>query len=516
MTSVASMKLLVIDPDEYAPGIIRTVLRTRLVDPFEVDHESDSEQALRRIEQCRHDVCLIDHDFDSAYHGAFVEAALAVGCPPLLFLNGNRNHAAEQTALAVGAADFLWKEELSAPMLESAVRHARNVRDRMRIERQMHLGQRMETVGQLAGGIAHEFNNILTAIVGFGSLLAEHLEHDETATLQVREILGGAERARSLTRDLLAFSRRQVLRPARVNLAEVVEPLVRMLRGVLGSHIELIVRCAEGVPSIHADRAQLDQAITNLAINAREAMPNGGRLSIEVDAVTLDEAYCDTHISARPGDYVRLAVTDTGGGIPREQLPRVFEPFFTTGDSGTHAGLGLSTVYGIVKQSGGNIWVYSEPGLGTTFKLYFPVRVVNQLDVDRVVTPDPAPSRGARTILLVDDTEMVRRLTRNVLSRAGYHVLEAGGAEEALQVAGSQPAPIDLLVTDVIMPGRTGIDLADHMRTAGNHVRVLYTSGYTEMSLVREGLLAEDVVFLQKPFTPEDLLRKVRQVLEAA
>jgi two-component system, cell cycle sensor histidine kinase and response regulator CckA len=368
---------------------------------------------------------------------------------------------------------------------------------------------------QLAGGIAHEFNNILTAIVGFGGLLAEHLADDEAAASQVREILTGAERASVLTRDLLAFSRRQVLRPAWIDPKEVVEHLARMLRGVMGSHIALTVRCAERVPPIHADRAQLEQAITTLAIAARSTMAHGGELTIELDDLMLDSAYCDAHISARPGRHVRLAMSDTGQGIPRDLLPRVFEPFFSASTAAGMPGLGLSTVYGIIKQTGGNIWAYSEAGVGTTFKLYFPTNEEAAADPPHASAAVHEVLSGSETILLVDDTDIVRRLARDVLSTAGYRVLEANGADEALQVAGAQPA-IDLLVTDVVMPGRSGIELADRLRSASIDVRVLYISGYTDAAIVRNGLLAEEAAFLQKPFTPQDLLRKVRQVLEAA
>jgi signal transduction histidine kinase len=508
------LRLLVIDSDEETGHMIRALLRGRLDTACATESVCAADEALRLIEQGQHDVWLLDRDFDLLEHGRLLKAVVAAGFPPLVLLDGHRSTAVEREVLVSGAASVIWKEELSAPLLQSALRHALDVRDRVRLERQMHLGQRLETVGRLAGGIAHEFNNILTAIIGFGSLLAETMEADESASAQLREILGGAERAAALTRDLLAFSRRQVMRPAPLDLTEVVEHLSRMLRGVLGSQISLRIECA-GVPPIHADRAQLEQAITNLAINARESMPRGGALTIEVDAVVLDSAYCDAHISATPGEYVRLSVTDTGVGIPKDLLPRVFEPFFTVRDVPAAAGLGLSTVYGIVKQSGGNIWAYSEPGLGTTFKLYFPVYRADR-PAESVPEGPRRALRGSETILVVDDTETVRRLTRDVLTGAGYRVLEAGGADEAMHVAAASGTPIDLLVTDVVMPGRNGVELVERLRSLRPAMRVLYVSGYTDLAVVRDGLLGSDAAFLQKPFTPEDLLRKVRQVLESA
>ncbi len=491
---------------------LRALLAGRRRDAAAITWVATADAAFPVIDQRGHDVCIIERALDAS--GDVMQSAVAAGYVPVLLLEGNRELQVEHDALAAGAAGLLWKEELSAPLLDSVLRHAADMRDRARLEHQLHLVQRMETVGQLAGGIAHEFNNILTAIVGFGTLLAERVADDPGASGQVREILSGADRATTLTRDLLAFSRRQVLRPTNVNLAELVTQLARMLGGVVGSHIELKVRCAERMPAIRADRAQIEQAITNLAINARDAMPNGGHLIIELDEVVLDRSYCETHVSARPGRHVRLCISDTGVGIDPALLPRVFEPFFTTRDPATASGLGLSTVYGIVKQSGGNIWVYSEPNLGTTFKLYFPVDAAEESMAVHNETPKREASQGSETILLVDDTDMVRRLARDVLSTAGYRVLEAGGADEAIQVAGNQLDPIDLLVTDVVMPGRNGIELADRLRTSRADMPVLYISGYTDMAIVRDGLLSQDVAFLQKPFTPDDLLRKVRQVLE--
>ena len=507
------LRVLLVVRDAEIAAILRTLFEGRNEGAC-VEWVGTAGAGLPLIEQCSHAACVIDHALDLPTEGSLLRGAVTAGYAPVVLLDGARDPALEREALASGAADFLWRDELSAPLVDGAIRHAAALRDHGRLERQLHLVQRMETVGQLAGGIAHEYNNILTAIVGFGTLLSDRVADDPTSAGQVREILHGADRATTLTRDLLAFSRRQVLRPTTIDLSDLVTQLARMLRGVLGSRIELKVRCADSVSAIRADRAQLEQAITTLAINARDAMPEGGQLILELDEVALDDAYCRSHVSAKPGRHVRLCLTDTGVGIARELLPRIFEPFFTLRAPGTASGLGLSTVYGIVKQSGGNIWVYSEPSFGTTFKLYFPVEASEPLHQPPPAAVRPEAMRGSETILLVDDTDIVRRLARDVLSAAGYRVLEAGGADEAEDVAGNDPDAIDLLVTDVVMPGRNGIELADRLRTTMTDLPVLYISGYTDMSIVRDGLLSHEVAFLQKPFTPDDLLRKVRQVLE--
>jgi nitrogen-specific signal transduction histidine kinase/ActR/RegA family two-component response regulator len=391
----------------------------------------------------------------------------------------------------------------------------RDVTDRDLLERQFYQAQKMETVGQLAGGIAHDFNNILTAVVGFGTLLYEQVQHDEAASRNAKEILDAAQRASTLTRQLLAFGRRQVLCPVRLNLNDTVSNLAGMLRRVIGEDINLQIVCDPGLPVVRADQGQLESALMNLVVNARDAMPGGGRLLIETSADFLDEAYCGSHVTVRPGHYVRLAVSDTGVGISAEQQARVFDPFYSTKDVAKGSGLGLATVYGIVKQSDGYIWVYSERGVGTTFKIYLPV--------DRADRPSTRPAhsplewtRGTETILLVEDADIIRHLAREIVGRAGYRVLEAADADEAMKMASRHIGVIDLLLTDVIMPGASGVDLAVRLRQIRPDVPVLYMSGYTDNATVRNGLLSEGASFLQKPFTPESLLRKIRQALEAA
>jgi len=402
----------------------------------------------------------------------------------------------------------------SEALRESEAQLAAAVADRERLERQFYQAQKMETVGQLAGGIAHDFNNILTAIVGFGTLVAEQVSDNEPAAHNAAEILAAANRASALTRQLLAFGRRQVLHPTRLDLNDTVHALAGMLRQLIGENIDLQIICAPDVPSIRADQSQLESALANLVVNARDAMPRGGRLTIETSQVVLDDDYCSTHVGVRAGRYARLAVSDTGVGMSQDLQARIFEPFFTTKEAGKGSGLGLATVYGIVKQSGGNIWVYSEPGIGATFKVYLPLDTSDDPIAGRAEPQGGQWSKGNETVLLVEDAPVIRRLAREIMSRAGYTVLEAADAVQALSLVATHAGPIDMLLTDLIMPGPSGVDLAEQLKTIRDDVRVLFMSGYTDNAIVRNGLLGEGASFLQKPFTPEELLRKMRQVLD--
>ena len=401
-----------------------------------------------------------------------------------------------------------------AALRESEAQLAAVLADRERLERQFYQAQKMETVGQLAGGIAHDFNNILTAVVGFGTLVAEQVSGNAAAEKNAAEILIAANRASLLTRQLLAFARRQVLRPTRLNLNDTIHGIAGMLQRLIGENMNLQIVCAENLPSVRADQSQLESALANLVVNARDAMPRGGRVTIETAEVVLDDDYCLSHITARAGSYVRLSVSDTGDGIPYDLQARIFEPFFTTKEAGKGSGLGLATVYGIVKQSDGNIWVYSEPGVGTTFKVYLPVDDSSRPAARQVEPAKGQWSRGTETVLLAEDAPVIRRLAREIMSRAGYTVLEAPDTPQALALAAAHPGRIDLLLTDLIMPGPSGVELADQLMAVRDDVRVLFMSGYTDNAIVRNGLLAEGSAFLQKPFTPEDLLRKMRQVLD--
>ena len=381
------------------------------------------------------------------------------------------------------------------------------------LEVQYRQAQKMEAVGRLAGGIAHDFNNLLTAILGSTGLLLESIEPDSRTRPDVEEIEKAAKRAAGLTRQLLVFSRQQVLEPRILDVNAVVADLQRMLGRLIGEDIALHAKLTPGVGAVQADPGQLQQAIVNLVVNARDAMPRGGRLTIETADVELDARQLEAHALTQPGKYVLLAVHDTGVGMDTATRARLFEPFFTTKEPGYGTGLGLATVYSIVKQSGGYIWAYSELGHGTTFKIYLP-RVTGTPE-SAVWESTPAPlAVGSETVLVVEDQAEVRRLTTRVLEARGYTVLAAGGGGEAVQLAQHYLKRIDLLLTDVVMPGINGREVAVRLTAQRRDLKVLFVSGYTGEAIRQHGLLEMGAAFLQKPFTPDGLARKVRDVLD--
>jgi PAS domain S-box-containing protein len=389
----------------------------------------------------------------------------------------------------------------------------RDITERRNLEEQLRQSQKIEAIGRLAGGVAHDFNNLLTAMLGYSEILLSRLSPEDSLRSEVEEIRKSALRAASLTSQLLAFSRKQVLQPKVINLNSIVVDMEKMLRRLIGEDIELKTITPSDLGNIMADPGQIEQVILNLAVNAKDAMPQGGKLIIETANISLDQKYASRHTSAKPGEYVMLAASDTGYGMDQETVTRIFEPFFTTKGPGKGTGLGLSTVYGIVKQSGGNIWVYSEPGKGTTFKIYLPLV---KLRADQYVQQAAAGDKyyqGTETILLVEDEESVRNLVRRILSQQGYTVFEALNAQQALKIAQSHRANLDLLLTDIVMPGMTGLGLAQRMLQFHPEIRILYMSGYTDSAVLQQGWLESGSYFLQKPFTPEALSRKVREIL---
>jgi len=390
---------------------------------------------------------------------------------------------------------------------------AEDITELKRTEERFLKAQRMEAVGRLAGGIAHDFNNLLTAILGTAELLLEDLPATDPRRADVEEIRKAGSRAADLTRQLLAFSRSQVLEPKVVDPNVMVADMDKLLRRLIGEDVELRTILGRDLGAVRADPGQLEQVIVNLAVNARDAMPQGGKLTIETANAELDESYARQHEPVRPGAYVMLAVSDTGVGMDAATKARIFEPFFTTKEKGKGTGLGLATVYGIVKQSGGYIWVYSEPGQGATFKLYFP-RVDEPAAAREEPLRKPTRLRGTETILVVEDDQMVRHSTRRMLEAHGYRVLVAESGAEALMLVEQHVEPIHLVVTDVVMPGMNGREVVDRLRARRPDVKALYLSGYTDEAIVHHGIIESGIPFLQKPFTLEALGRKVREVLD--
>jgi two-component system cell cycle sensor histidine kinase/response regulator CckA len=365
----------------------------------------------------------------------------------------------------------------------------------------------------LAGGVAHDFNNLLTIILGYTSILAQEDPEPSAREEMVNEIHRAAERAALLTRQLLAFSRKQILAPRIIGLNEVVSNMQKMLGRLIGEDISIHTKMAPNLVPISADPGQLEQVIMNLVVNARDAMPQGGEIVIETECVQLDSTYVNSHAEVVPGEYVMLAITDSGCGMDEKTRSRVFEPFFTTKGQGKGTGLGLATVYGIVRQSGGHIWVYSEPGIGTTFKLYFPI-AARPDTASRSNAPSLRNLRGDETVLLVEDDASVRNLTCNVLELCGYTVLVAAEPIEAIKVSKAHPGRIDVLLTDVVMPHMNGKRLSELLIPERPEMRVLFMSGYTDDAIVRQGVLESGVNFIQKPFVPSALKTKLRDVIE--
>ena len=400
---------------------------------------------------------------------------------------------------------------LEMPQGIFAIAFVSDISQRKQLEDQLMHAQKMEAVGRLAGGVAHDFNNMLTVITGYNRMILDELSAFDPLRGYAEEVLKAADRAAALTNQLLAFSRRQIMKPRVISVNSVIEQTEKMLRRLIGEDVELGFGLNPQTGNIRADPGHVEQALMNLAVNARDAMPTGGRLTIETANAHLDEDYAKTHMGVVPGEFVMIAVSDTGIGMDAQTKRRIFEPFFTTKAQGKGTGLGLATVYGIVKQAGGDIWVYSEPNRGSTFKLYFP-------KVEEAISPAVSGERESpqgenETILVVEDEKAVRDLTVRMLQRLGYRVLIAASGPEAIRISEAHPGRIALLLTDVVMPNMSGRQLADQLLLSRTDMKVVYLSGYTEDTVIHHGVLDAGIEFLPKPFSREVLAKKLREVL---
>jgi signal transduction histidine kinase len=432
---------------------------------------------------------------------------------PFIVVSGSIGEEMAVRALQSGAADYLLKDRLGRLGLAvtRAIEDRRRQRERRTLEDQYRQSQKMQAIGLLAGGVAHDFNNLLTAIQGYCELLSRALGPTSEHQGDLGEIRDAADRATALTRQLLAFSRQQTLEPHVLDLRESLDSLQPMLKRLIGEHIDIVLRPG-AIGHVRADPGQVEQVLLNLALNARDAMPDGGTLILELADIVLDESYTREHADATPGRHVMLAVTDTGTGMDAATVARIFDPFFTTKPKGQGTGLGLSTVYGIVKQSGGHVDVYTEPGRGTTFKVYLP-RVDDPVDA-RVAQPEPPSLGGCETILVAEDEAGVHRLVQRVLDEHGYEVLLATTPEQAVSLATDYAGSIDLLLSDVVLPHMSGRVLADQIRAIRPGIAILYMSGYTDNTIAQLGVLEAGTPFIQKPFSPGGLARKIRAVLD--
>jgi signal transduction histidine kinase len=435
---------------------------------------------------------------------------------PLIVVSGKIRDADVLAVLKAGAADHLTRGNLMRlnAAVERELRSARMRRDRIGLEEQFRQAQKMEAVGRLAGGVAHDFNNLLTVITGYSDLLLASRDLKETQRGALEEIRRSAERGGALTHQLLAFSRRQPMQARVLKIDDLIIDMEKMLRRLIGEDVELVT-IANSADTVFADPGRLEQVVMNLVVNARDAMPHGGHLTIETATVRLENGLAARQLGVPPGRYVTIAITDTGIGMDKDTQSHLFEPFFTTKNPGRGTGLGLATVYGIIRQSGGAIGVSSEPGKGTSVRIYLP-RSRQKVEPPVVERPPVlVPLTGGETILLVEDEARVRKLIKDVLSGRGYTVLEATRGEEAVRLCKAHCGTIDLAVVDVVMPEMNGPDLIRQITPICPRIRVLYISGYTDEAIVHHGIPESGASFLQKPFVPDQLARKVREVLDA-
>jgi two-component system, cell cycle sensor histidine kinase and response regulator CckA len=513
----APLRILVIEDNAADAELCLWALKRGGVE-FSADLARTREEFTSLVASKEYDVILSDYNLRAWNALDAIETINEDGKDiPFVLVTGSLADEDAVECVKKGVSDYVLKDRMAR--LPVAIRRALHEKAerkaRRRLEEQLQQSQKMEAIGRLAGGVAHDFNNLLTIITGYSQLILDHLSADDPVRGQIIQIKEAGDRAAALTRQLLAFSRKQVLSPRLLDLNEVVAGIDKMLRRLIGEDIELITVGSPGLWHVKADPGQIDQVIMNLAVNARDAMPQGGRLIIETANVTLGAGESGQHPVITGGAYVMLAISDTGTGMTEEVKNQIFEPFFTTKERGKGTGLGLSTVYGIVKQSGGYIWAYSEVGKGTSFKIYLPpVGVAEEKNVIKTGSRIGAKG-GSETVMVVEDNDALRSFVRSVLEPQGYFLLEAGDSEEATRLIENNSGPIHLLLTDVVMPRMSGPELAARLKPQYPDAKVLYMSGYTDNAIMHHGVLDPGTYFLQKPFVAETLRKKVREVLDA-
>jgi len=511
------VSILLIDDDPQAQALIEMAL----IDAhFErrIEVATTAAAGLERIKAREHDIYLVDQRLPDGTGIDLIRLAKDLGTDkPFILLTGYGSGALDEAALREGAADYVEKHLVGAH-LERSIRYAlrdwqasRALHDR---EEQLRQSQKMEAIGRLAGGVAHDFNNLLTAIIGYTDMIGERTDLDAATTREVQEIRHAADRGAALTRQLLAFSRKQFLNPTVININESVAGLLHMLPRLIGDHIQTDARLGTGLGFVKADASQIEQVIVNLVLNARDAMPTGGHVTIETANIALTDDRLEADgLSLEPGPYVMLAITDTGIGMDEATRAHAFEPFFTTKGKGKGTGLGLATVYGIIDQSGGGIAMRTAPGRGTSIRIYLPVTTASPVPERPQIAP--LATEGTETLLLVEDNDAIREISARALRRRGYTVYEAHNAEEAIDWALKATRRADILITDVVMPGLSGPNLAARLMQQNPKLRVLYMSGYSEDATEVHGTFWGGVPLLQKPFTPSQLAERVRMALDA-
>ncbi|MCH8061557.1 MAG: response regulator [Chloroflexi bacterium] len=513
------IRVLLVDDDEDDFIIARDLLSDLDASGFQLDWVSSYDDGLNEIVRGEHDVYLVDFRLGSSDGLQLIRDALEKGSKkPLILLTGQGDREVDVEAMRAGASDYLVKGQIDADLLERSIRYSierkRVESERAALEEQLLQSQKLESVGQLAGGIAHDFNNLMTPIIGYSQMVLMSLSRECREHGYVEEIQKAAERASRLVQQLLAFSRKEIVQPKVINLNDLIINIDKMLRRLIGEDIELVLLPMPELKLVKIDPSQFEQVLVNLTINARDAMTDGGTLIIETSNVSFDDGYSEGHNEIASGQYVMVAVSDTGVGMSKDVKTHIFEPFFTTKDNATGTGLGLSTCYGIIAQSSGYLWVYSEQGQGTTFKIFLPSVGGKPEMLYQDIASGRLP-RGRETILLVEDEEPVRELTARVLRQQGYNVLEAPNGVEGLQIARECiRGRIHLLLTDVIMPLIGGKELSEKFQILHPESQLIFTSGYTDEAIVRHGVLEPGIHFIQKPYSLTMLTRKVREVLD--